>query len=105
MDNTRQAEEVIKTTARKYIPDAEVVLFGSRARMTHDSESDYDILLITHKNLSPRQKLPYKTKIRKELLQSNIRSDILVQSHKEIEKKKKLPGHFIKTILEDSILL
>ncbi len=105
MENTRQAEEVIKTTARKYIPDAEVVLFGSRARMTHDSESDYDILIITHKNLSPKQKLPYKTKIRKELLKSNIRSDILVQSHKEIEKKKKLPGHIIKTILNDSILL
>ena len=44
MENTRQAEEIIKTTARKYIPDADVVLFGSRARMTHDLESDYDIL-------------------------------------------------------------
>jgi predicted nucleotidyltransferase len=105
MDNTRKAEEVIKTTARKYIPDAEVVLFGSRSRMTHDSESDYDILIITHKNLSPGQKLPYKTRIRKELLISNIRSDILIQSHKEIEKKKKLPGHIIKTILNDSIFL
>jgi hypothetical protein len=73
--------------------------------MTHDSESDYDILIITHKNLTPKQKMPYKTKIRKELLQSNIRSDILVQSHKEIEMKKKLPGHIIKTILNDSILL
>ncbi len=105
MDNTRQVEEIIKTTAKKYIPDAEVILFGSRSRMTHDSESDYDILIITHKNLSPRQKMPYKTKIRRELLQSNIRSDILVQSHKEIEKKKNLPGHIIKTILNDSILL
>lgn len=105
MDDTRQAKEIIKTIARKYIPDAEIVLFGSRARMTHDSESDYDILLITHKNLSPKQKLPYKTKIRKELLLSDIRSDILIQSHKEIEKKKKLPGHIIKTILNDSILL
>jgi predicted nucleotidyltransferase len=105
MDNTTQAEEIIKKTARKYIPDAEVVLFGSRARKTHDPDSDYDILIITHENFHPRQKLPYKTKIRRELLESDIRSDILIQSHKEIEKKKMLPGHIIKTILNDSILL
>jgi predicted nucleotidyltransferase len=100
-----KTEEIIKTTARKHIPDAEVVLFGSRVRRTNDLESDYDILIITHRNFSPKQKLPYKTKIRKDLLQSNIRSDILIQSHKEIERKKKLPGHIIKTILNDSIFL
>lgn len=94
-------EDIIKETARKYFPDAEVILFGSRARQVHVSDSDYDILVITHKDLTPGQKLPYKTKIRKELLKSDIRTDILIQSHKEVEVKKQLPGHIIRNIFND----
>jgi uncharacterized protein len=105
MENQRRSEEIIKTTARKHILDAEVLLFGSRARKNFDSESDYDILIVTHKNFSPREKLVFRTNIRKDLLQSDIRSDILIQSHKELEQKKKLPGHIIKAILNDSIHL
>lgn len=103
MKNAEHPEEVIKTIARKYLSDAEVVLFGSRARLDFHRESDYDILIITGKELTPKQKLPYKTRIRKELLTFDIRSDILIQSKKEIQKKKKLPGHIIKTILDEAI--
>jgi predicted nucleotidyltransferase len=97
--------ETIKSTVRGHIPDAEVSLFGSRARNTADPDSDYDILVITNKELSPKEKIPLKTAIRKDLLKSDIRTDILIQSSKEIRKKKLLPGHIIKNILKESILL
>jgi len=96
---------LIKSTVSKFMADAEVMLFGSRAGENYDKDSDYDILLITNTELTPEQKLPLRTKIRKELLISGIRSDILIQSKSEIEKKKILPGHIIKSIMREAVLL
>lgn len=97
--------EKIKKTVRFHIADAEVVLFGSKARKDSSYSSDYDILIITEKSLTPKEKLPFKTGIRKDLLKSGIRTDILIQSKKEVEKKKKLPGHIIRNIFNDAVFL
>ena len=105
MDTNREILELIKVTACKYLPDAEVLLFGSRARKDASLESDFDILVVTNVDLTPKQKLPLKTSIRKALLKEGIRSDILIQSKKEVKKKRKLPGHIIKNILNDAVLL
>jgi len=105
MDTNREILELIKVTACKYLPDAEVLLFGSRARKDASVESDFDILVVTNLDLTPKQKLPLKTSIRKDLLKEGIRSDILIQSRKEVKKKRKLPGHIIKNILNEAILL
>ena len=105
METNREILELIKATACKYLPDAEVMLFGSRARKDSTSDSDYDVLVLTSLDLSPKEKLPIKTNIRKELLKDGIRSDILIQSKKEVKKKRKLPGHIIKNILNDAILI
>jgi predicted nucleotidyltransferase len=80
-----QILDAIKTTAHEYLPDAEVLLFGSRARKEERSDSDYDILLIIKTNLTPKEKLPIRTKIRKALLELGIRSDILIQSNSELD--------------------
>ena len=105
MKNNDQIVEVIKKTAHEYLPDAEVFLFGSHARNDASPESDYDILLITKIELSPKEKLPFRTRIRKSLLLMDIRSDILIQSNSEVDKKKKLPGHIVRKILREAILL
>jgi predicted nucleotidyltransferase len=105
MDTNREILELIKVTACKYLPDAEVLLFGSRARKDASLESDFDILVVTNLDLTPKQKLPLKTSIRKDLLKEGIRSDILIQSRKEVKKKRKLPGHIIRNILNEAILL
>jgi uncharacterized protein len=97
--------QIIKKTSHEYLPDAEVLLFGSHARNDASLESDYDILLITNSELSPKEKLPLRTKIRKSLLSTGIRSDILIQSREEVDKKKKLPGHIVRKILSEAILL
>jgi len=103
--NNDQVIEVIKRTAHDFLPDAEVFLFGSRARNEDLPDSDYDILLITNKNLLPKEKLPIRTEIRKSLLLIGIRSDILIQSKLEVDKKKNLPGHIVRKILREAILL
>lgn len=100
-----QIIETIKSTAHEYLPDAEVLLFGSRARKDDRSDSDYDILLVTKNNLIPKEKLLLRTKIRKALLSLGIRSDILIQSKNEVDQKKNLPGHIVRRILREAILL
>ncbi|MCF8381902.1 MAG: nucleotidyltransferase domain-containing protein [Bacteroidales bacterium] len=105
MDKKLEIVELIKTTVNKHLADAEVRLFGSRARSDSDSDSDYDILIITEQLLSPMEKFPIKTSIRKELLKSGIRTDILIQSRKDIAVKRNLPGHIIRRILNEAILL
>ena len=95
----------IKEIARSYFSDAEIMLFGSRASMTSTADSDYDVLIITSQLLQPSEKTPIRTQIRKDLLNVGVRSDILIQSQEEIEKKKRLPGHIIRNIMRDAILL
>jgi predicted nucleotidyltransferase len=100
-----QIVDVIKKTVRSFLPDAEVLLFGSHARKDEKSDSDYDKLLITNKSLTPKEKLPLKTNIRKALLIVGLRSDILIQSKTEVDQKKKLPGHIVRRIMREAITL
>ena len=105
MENKKQITEELKKTIFAFLPDAEVLLFGSRARNEGSVDSDYDILLITNKNFSQKEKLSLRTEIRKALFPFGIRSDILIQSKSEVETKKKLPGHIVRKILREAILL
>ncbi|MFH0842880.1 MAG: nucleotidyltransferase domain-containing protein [Bacteroidota bacterium] len=105
MKGNCQIGEEIKKCIHGFLPDAEVMIFGSRARYEENPESDYDILLITNSDLKPKEKLSLRTEIRKSLLKAGIRSDILIQSRSEVEKKKKLPGHIVRSILREAVLL
>lgn len=105
MQPNEDITKTIKEIANNYFSDADVMLFGSRANKTATNESDYDVLIITSHSLPPQKKTPIRTQIRKDLLKIGIRSDILIQSRVEIEKKKKLPGHLIRNIMRDAILI
>ena len=95
----------IKATVSQYLPDAEIILFGSRARSDAHLDSDYDILIKTREQITPREKIVLRSSIRKELLKQDIRSDILIQSVEEIERKKNLPGHIIRNLMKDAVIL
>lgn len=95
----------IKDVVLSFLEDADVMLFGSRAKASHTEDSDYDILIVTRNTFAADQKIPIRTSIRKELLKRGIRSDILIQSKSEIDRKKKLPGHFIRNIMKDSVMI
>ena len=105
MEINNEVLDFIKKTARKYLPDADVMLFGSRARKDAGPESDFDILVITHLEIDPQRKLPIKTNIRKDLLKMGIRTDVLIQSRSEIRRKKNLPGHIIRNIFREAVSL
>jgi predicted nucleotidyltransferase len=95
----------IGQVARSVIPGARVLLFGSHARGEADPQSDYDILVITEQPVDIRSKFALRTRIRKLLLERGIRCDVLIQSEREIETKKMLPGHVVRSALRDGVPL
>ncbi len=97
--------ETIRSVALFHFSDGQVYLFGSRAIGGENSDSDYDVLILTNRVLTAAEKMPLKTQIRKELLLKGIRSDIVIQNIDEAERNRKLPGHFIRRIFHQAILL
>jgi len=97
--------EIIKSVVREVFPECRIVLFGSRAREDNAMDSDYDILVLIPQQMEPVEKLPYRTMIRKKLLEVGVFSDILIQGLREAEVKKKLPGHIIRSAMKEGVYL
>ncbi|HSV99053.1 MAG TPA: nucleotidyltransferase domain-containing protein [Sedimentisphaerales bacterium] len=104
----QQSDNTLATigeVARSAIPGTRVLLFGSHARGQADPDSDYDILIITDRAMAAGDKIALRTRIRKQLLERGIRSDVLIQSEQEVQKKKELPGHIVRSALRDGVPL
>lgn len=87
-----------------FLPNAKVLLFGSRARKDHSGHSDYDLLIITDKTFTPREKLHWMSVLNKALVQTiHAPVDVLLNSEEEI--KKELPGHVVRWATKEDLLL
>jgi predicted nucleotidyltransferase len=96
----------IKLIVQSVLPEAKVILFGSRARGDNTNKSDYDFLLITKTQFSLREKLICRGKINKLLVYAlHSPVDILLNSEEEINTKKKLPGHIVRWALKEGVEL
>ena len=95
----------IKNTVKELIPGAEVFLFGSRARGMAQDTSDYDLLIVVDHSISHTDRLLFQSKVRKKLAAQNILSDVIVQSQSDIEIKKSLTGHIVRTAFLEGVKL
>lgn len=96
----------IKSTAHSFLPEARVLLFGSRARGNYDKFSDFDLLVITKKTLSQKEKINWYGILDKALVQSiNAPVDIILDSEEEVIIKKELPGHIVRWAVKEGIAL
>lgn len=93
----------IKSTVCRFLPEAEVILFGSRARGDNQYNSDYDILVVVQTSIDSHQRLQFQALIRKDLANQNILADIFVRSLIDIERKKNLPGHFLRSAMQEGV--
>jgi predicted nucleotidyltransferase len=96
---------MIGEVARSVIPGVQVLRFGADARGETDPESDYDIRVITERSLDIKSKFALRTRIRRRLLERGIRCDVLIQSGQEMQTKKELPGHIVRSALRDGVPL
>ena len=93
----------IKYFVREILPESEIILFGSRARNEDLIDSDYDLLIVVDKQFDSLEKLKFQALIRKQLAVRNILADIIIQSKAEIEVKKNLPGHIVRSAIQEGV--
>ena len=89
----------------EFLPGSEIILFGSRARNENLRDSDYDLLIIVEKQFDSRKKLKYQALIRKDLAVKEILADIIIQSNADIEIKRNLPGHIMRSSIKEGIII
>jgi uncharacterized protein len=98
--------ETIKKTIHSYLPDARILLFGSRANGNYAAQSDYDLLIITPNILSSNDRLNWSSLLHKVIVKAiHAPVDLLLYSELDILEKQTLPGHIVRTVLKDGITL
>ena len=104
--NRQETLYTIKSTVQAFLPDAQVLLFGSRARENDTKYSDYDILVITQQAYAPRGKINWGSKISKALV-NLLRApfDVILQSDEEINLRKNSKGHIVYYAMKDAVKL
>ena len=96
----------IKSTVHSLIPDARVLLFGSRARGDFNKQSDFDVLVITKKTFPLREKRNWRTRINDAIVMAiHAPVDVLLNSEEEINVKKEFPGHIVRWALKEGVVL
>ena len=99
---------LIKTTVAEVCRELgikvdEVILFGSRARGDFRKDSDWDILLITERELEWKERLRLSGEIRKRLARNGMATDVLIISRKKLEELKNDPGYIYSYALSEGI--
>lgn len=101
---SKQIQDTIKSMVNSFLPNAQVLLFGSRARGEFSLDSDYDLLVITQETFAPRTKMNWESKIRKALVNElNMPFDVVIQSEEEVSEKKNLAGHIVYYAMKEAV--
>jgi predicted nucleotidyltransferase len=96
----------IRTIVHSYLPDASVLLYGSRAKNTMNENSDYDLLIVVNNELTLNEKMQLESKIDKALVWSlDVPFDVILKDIREIERFKSVKGHIIYYALKEAIVI
>jgi len=96
--------ETIHNTVLSLLPDARILLFGSRAKGTADKHSDYDLMVITPNELTKTERVTWTTQLNKAIVTAiNAPIDLLLYSEDEINRKQQLPGHIVRSAVREGI--
>jgi predicted nucleotidyltransferase len=100
----------MKTESIRHIKEAlagidysRCILFGSQARGDDGPESDYDLLIITEKELLQEEKFILTDKIRVFIAPYLIPVDIIVLSEREVARNRKFAGSLAKNALAEGV--
>ncbi len=104
--NSATTCRTIKETVQTCLPGSRVLLFGSRARGEEDHHSDYDLLVVTPRTFTPQEKIEWSSRIDRAIVKA-IRApvDLLLNSEEEILQKQQLPGHIIRSVMKEGMVL
>ena len=80
-----------------------IILFGSRAKGSNDTDSDYDVLVIITEEPDWITRENLCSKIRKVMAKDDINIDLLIRSSKYIETIQNEEENIINTAIEEGI--
>lgn len=93
--------EIVSRIVAAVKPDR-IILFGSRARGEHGSNSDYDLLVIKD-DAEHRRRLAQRLYL--ELYGIPAGVDVIVETTEHLERVKNLPGTFYADALKEGIVV
>jgi uncharacterized protein len=97
--------EIIKEKILEIVPEAKIILFGSRAEGTNREDSDYDLLVQVPDPLSISRKKKLSVSIRRSIDFLEIPIDILINSIDEYKYKIDKNYYMIKEVDSKGIYL
>ena len=106
MSSTEKTNQEIKNTVLSLLPDAKVLLFGSRVKGLENAFSDYDVLIITKNDFSQKEKRSWNATIHKALvtvLSSPV--DVIMHSEEEVNTYKNYYGHIVRYAIKEGMVL
>jgi len=92
---------ILETLAQLGICVKRVILFGSRAKGNFNKYSDYDLLIVTEKTFSVREKMEISRKLRVALAEFVV--DIIIKSEDEVNVQKDLIGTIVREALKEGV--
>jgi len=93
-EKLEKIKEIILEECRKaQVVVERIIFFGSRARGDNREDSDFDIMVLTKKNMEFRDKQILLTKIKRVLAFEEIPNDIIFYSEKYFNEVKMFPGN------------
>lgn len=95
----------LKLVVSKHVPDAVVLIYGSVARGTATSESDYDLLVITHNKLSRNEEDALDTDIYQLQLEQDVVFSVSIITSDEWEQPMMRVSTYHRNVTKDAIAI
>jgi len=104
-ETTKIKDIIMRVLNENGFRDAEIILFGSRAKADFRAHSDWDFLIILKERLHIKEKWDLAHKIRKALADIYIPCDAIIRSEDEVERRKDVIGSVIRSAIKTGVIL
>jgi predicted nucleotidyltransferase len=104
MDTIEKATTIIREVLQnENVQVEQIFLFGSRARGTSQPDSDWDLYVLTDRELTFAVRQRLTTKIKRNLAKLRIPNDILLKSSQKFHETKEYSGHLAYVVAQEGI--
>lgn len=98
-------ETIAGTLEENGVDRFNIYLFGSRARGLEREDSDYDIMVVTHREFKGKEKFGLLRKIRRKIKYLGFSIDVILKSTDEYRHSKDNFGSFIYSIRNEMVAI